>query len=558
MRSKNLIYIYCVLIVLCACLAFPLRAERQRACAVDSALVALDIEIGRAGEYRARKENKISMLRNMLVRSRSAKERFMLSHSLYDEYRFYQSDSAYVYARAMADEAARSGDQIEENSARIALMECYTTVGLFKEAAEQLAEIDKSLLPREDVPEFLDICCKLYQNMESYVGNWKPLNTVYHDLRRDVYREIDTIVPPDMFIHATSRIERERMDNEPLEKSIAGRLAICNMTDATDHQQAVNASLLGAYYRVCGDTDKAIYWLAMSAIFDIRSCTRETTAAKDLAWEMYLRGDLHRANRYIHLALDDANFYGSRIRSIEINSMMPTIESSRYMVLSNQRLLLIFVVATVVCLLLLSLYLFIKLKKRNRRLNESHLEIRQKSQELEDANANLQHLNANLSDLNGLLKEANEIKDQYIIQSLYGNSDFVGDVEGKVRVAVAKIKSGHADKALKPLSEIGIKRERERMFNSFDSAFLKLFPNFIDEFNKLFPPEHRILTQGETLPTEIRIFALMRLGISNPSEVANYLNLSVNTVYVYKTKIKSRSAVDKDDFDSLVMSIPKP
>ncbi len=139
------------------------------------------------------------------------------------------------------------------------------------------------------------------------------------------------------------------------------------------------------------------------------------------------------------------------------------------------------------------------------------------------------------------------------------NTSFVNNVEAKSHEVVKNLKDKKYD-AIKYLPyEIGIKEERARIYHSFDKAFLSLFPNFITEFNKLFNPDDRIVADdARDLPVEVRIFALLRLGISDTQEVAKYLNLSVKTVYVYKTKIKSKSTVDNADFEARIMAIPKP
>lgn len=166
--------------------------------------------------------------------------------------------------------------------------------------------------------------------------------------------------------------------------------------------------------------------------------------------------------------------------------------------------------------------------------------------------------NESLSELNDKLKEANEIKDEYIISSLYSIPDFLNEVEKQSLLAVRKILTRQYDDAVALLNNMGVKKERERVYASFDSAFLKLFPNFIAEFNALFPPESQFMWEGMEMPMEVRIFALLRLGIDNTSQVAEYLNLSVNTVYVYKTKVKSRSFIPNDEFEKRIMAIPKP
>ena len=107
------------------------------------------------------------------------------------------------------------------------------------------------------------------------------------------------------------------------------------------------------------------------------------------------------------------------------------------------------------------------------------------------------------------------------------------------------------------LEDIGAHEELARNYASFDSAFIRLFPNFIGEFNKMLAPDAQITICDGTLPSEIRIFALMRVGITGSAEIANYLGLSVSTVYVYKAKIKSKIIIDKSQFEARIMSIPK-
>ena len=185
--------------------------------------------------------------------------------------------------------------------------------------------------------------------------------------------------------------------------------------------------------------------------------------------------------------------------------------------------------------------------------------LKQIQSDLEEKTGLLEQSNRSLTDAIAKLREANEIKDQYIVQSLYGNTGFVNEVNDAVNDAVREITLKRLDEARTTLYHIGIKKERTRIAASFDTAFLKLFPNWMDEFNALFPEDMKIhLFEDGTMPMEVRIFALMRLGIDNAAEVAEYLNLSIGTVYVYKARLKGRALVDKDEFDSRIMAIPKP
>ena len=318
----------------------------------------------------------------------------------------------------------------------------------------------------------------------------------------------------------------------------------------SDHEKAINCSLLSNAYKGVAKPDSAIYYAALAVIYDIRSSTRENTAAKDLAILMQQRGDLARASRYIHLALDDAQTYNSRIRQIEVISVLPSIENARYLWLHNTKTILTYAILSVGLLLFLLFIMYAKIRRRNRRLSESNEAIRSKTEELDKSNERL-------SELNLKLKEVNEIKDRYIIESINANR-YVNEVAEMSKTAIHKLNGKKYDEVKDLLYDMGVKNEWQRLFSAFDKAFMKLFPNFVREYNKLFPKEYQVsIDSSGKLSTEIRIFALMRVGIDNPVDVAKYLNLSTNTIYVYKAKTKAKALVPKEEFDDYIMAIPK-
>ena len=359
------------------------------------------------------------------------------------------------------------------------------------------------------------------------------------------------LTPAGCYEHDHAAIEKDQIWRYIPDIVIRRFTLLLDSYPSDNHQKAVTYSLLAKAAIGLGDMDAAIYYAALSAIHDIRSSTRETTAAKDLASLLQQRGDLDRASRYIHLALDDAKAYNTRIRQIEINAILPSIESSRYYFVRNKLVFRTYAVVLFVAVALLLFYMYIKLKRRSRQLAESNEIIRSKSEELD-------HINESLSNLNAHLQEVNDIKDRYIIETIKANQ-YVNEVAEMSKSAIRALNERKYDDLKRYLYDMGIKKEWERLFSTFDSAFMKLFPNFIDEYNKLFPAEHRVtLNSAGELSTEMRIFALMRLGIDDPIEVAKYLNLSTNTVYVYKAKVKSKSLVPKNEFDDRIMAIPKP
>lgn len=519
---------------------------------VDSVLKVLDAEIERApGLYTAPKEAMLDRLRTRYGRSSTPMARFDACRELFEEYRFYQSDSAYAYARRMEDIAQTMGDSVRIMQARTSLMAYFAVVGFFHEAMNIGHRIDPSVLPERERIDFYLLFAKLNQNMESFAYGTPDLRSVYVAERLKYYQAAIDQADPEGYNYALARLESARLGDYTLEQTITACKAIIERFDPDAHKKAINYSTIGRSYMTLGRPDSAVYYLALSAIHDLRSNTRETTAAKDLATIMHGRGEVDRAARYLHVAAHDADAYNSRLRKVEINSIMPLIENARHTRLTGQRMILLMASIVFAAMLAAMIFLFFKLKKRNRSLTESHREIREKTIALEESNTAL-------ASLNSQLREATEIKDQYIIQTLYSNTDFVNEVEEKTTRALLKLKGKQYAELSSILSDMGVRREQARMYASFDSAFLKLFPNFIEEFNRLLQPGQGISLTGGKLPTEVRIFALMRLGITATAEIAQYLCLSVNTVYVYKAKIKARAAVPKGSFEEAVMAIPKP
>jgi hypothetical protein len=536
-----------IIITFILSLAFNAKAD-----AIDSVLRVLDHEIEVAPTtYLPEKESTINKLRKTLAETENEHARFKTYKSLYSEYLYYQYDSAYVYARRMEKLADRFDEQGMKMQARAALLNCFSSVGFFNEGMDVLADMQPHYLPRQEQIDYYLSAAKLLQNMESYVDGSSDLIDKYKSMRTSCYDSVLSLADKDSYDYAIAVLERDRIPAYAGLKGISACKQIMDRFNLDLHQKAINCSTIGRSYAWHEKNDSAIYFLALSAIYDLRSNTKETTAAKDLATLMLKKGDLERASRYINIASDDAQAYNSRLRKVEINSVMPIIESARHNKLSSQRLLLIISLSVFAIMLTIVLYLFFKLRTRNKSLTESHEEINKKNSELKDANEALEEVNTKL-------KEADEIKDQYIIESLYSKNDFVSEVEEKSKKALMKLKGKKYAEVENLLSDMGVRREQARMYASFDSVFMKLFPNFIDELNNLLNPDERITLDGDKLPTEIRIFALIRLGIDSPADIAQYLGLSVNTVYVYKAKLKARSNVGKLDFEKLVKAIPKP
>lgn len=523
---------------------------------VDSVFRLFDRELTAEKDFRAEKEKHLEALRSDLARTGS----FATAEELFDEYRAYQSDSAFLYAKKMLHISEKTGEKSHEALAKAAFADYFISVGLFKEASEMIAMINGNAIPAEKRPAFYSLAARLYQSLESYVGGPQSEIWPYYNHLRTLYLDsLLAVAPEGSYLRDFASIERRQIDGLSIDDEIAMRLGLLARHRLDDHEKAINHSLLGHAYLGEGKRDEAKYHFALSAIYDNRSNTTETTSATMLARMLHEEGDNERAFTYINKALSDATFFNTRLRKYEISGEMPAISAARFDWISGKVWRLWIVSGIIFVLLVTSLGLFRQLLKRSKALEQINRELDKKTAEITESHQRLEQTNELLGQTVSKLRETTEIKDQYIMQSLYVNTAFVNHVETKCREAAKAAKEGRIEPLKFLAYEMGIKEERQRIYRSFDSAFLKLFPNFIDEINALLPEEEKISAgpEGE-LPMDIRIFALLRLGISDPAEVARYLNLSTKTVYVYKTKLKSKATVDNQEFEARIMAIKKP
>lgn len=519
---------------------------------VDSVLHVLDHEIAWSEtRYIQPKLSVIANLRRDAGSTSDPQKQFDAYKSLFDEYLTFQYDSAYHYARLMEKLATRMDNDLLLTRAHAALLGCLSKAGFFNEGMKIVDKTDPLILPPDERIDFYFSAASLLHNMEQFAGMSSDISEIYRKTRNAYYDSIVSTASPHTYSYDLAMLEKQRMLDASDPRAFDGSRRLIDTYNLTGQQKAKSYTIMAQSYAYQNNIDSATYYFALSAINDIRSCIRETTATRQLATLMLHTGDIERASQYINVASADAKAYNTRTRLSEISFIMPAIEAARHNKISSQRSLLIASSSIFGLMLAIVLVLLVKIRKKNRSLTESHSEINIKNYELGRANLILEELNIKL-------KEANEIKDQYIIESLKNKTVFASEVEEKVRKAILKLNGKKYAEVETLLEDMGAREELARNHASFDTAFLRLFPNFIDEFNSLLEPDARIqLNSDMQMPTELRIFALMRLGFNSSSQIAQYLGVSVNTVYVYKAKIKSRALIEKQDFEARVMAIPK-
>lgn len=540
----------------------------MRAQAVSDYLHALDSTLLQIEQIDKTKEKRINQLRELFMATSSEREKYEVANQLYGEYDSFQFDSAMTYVNRMFDLARSLNDPnliCESQSHKVFALH---SAGNFKEAFDVLDSISlQGVAPHY---RFLYYKTRMTLNYTmAYFSHDTPYRQAYLN---DGYLCADSICKileqGDPQRKMVEFLRYVRLRNVTLGNKLAEQLLIDERISM--HEKAIITSGLASLRHHSGDKNGVLEMLAQSAIYDIRASVKENSSLAELATQLYHEGDKDRANRYIHQALADAEFYRTRVRLSELGQVIPIIESDRYNQLQRERngLVLSFIgLGLVTSLLGVALWWLFrynkKLRQARRTIAEHQAELQQANDKLSAANAQLVTANENLNTAitqlnaaNARLSESNDIKDEYVGRSFYAASQHLASKEQLSRFIDSKLAARQYEGLRRQLKESTLSDERDAMFSSFDAAFLKLFPNFVDDFNAMFASKDQRQPSGKfALTTEMRIFALIRLGISDSERIAKFLDYSVHTINTYKTRVKNRSLIDNDLFEAQIMKI---
>lgn len=536
---------------------FPLSTCFGAKALNDSILHVLDTEIDHCQSYYGQKEKQVEGLKQQLQHQKKISEKFTVANKLFEEYITYQYDSAYHYACYAVDIASQLHDETFKNQADINLFHCYVAAGLFKEGAELLISLRGRNLFDNDRFNYYWLCARFYANLETYTDC--PSLSVGYDKQFQLYCDsaLACLVPdtPEYALMEVFKYHKVQADHK---QKINRFHSVIEHYSFLPHDYAILYVLLAKEYKEIKDNDNAIYYTALSALYDIRSATRQITSKTMLGEYLYEKGNVMFASKCMQEALEDANFYNARHRKIEVNSILPIIEYEKNRIIQQQKEKLeLYLGILVGFFVILVIFIFI-IFKQIKKLRDARQSIQEHCDEVSLVNTRLTEANIQLKQSREKLEEVNEIKDVYIIRFLHGSSEYIERFELLLKKINYKVKSRQYDDLKNLYKEYNAKLERDNLFSSFDSTFLILFPNFIDEYNKLFNPEDHVSTDDNGIfSMELRIFALIRLGFTDIEQIAKFLNLTVKTVYSYKWKVKAKTIVPKEEFEHRIMMIEK-
>lgn len=531
---KHLVFLFFIII------CFSTKAQPWN---IDSVISALDASLALKTAFEKVKLNKIDDERIKFYQLHESEKlmKYKQAEILYDEYKSYHFDSAFHYAIILNNLAFESNEPEKIASAKIRMGFILLSSGLFKEAIDTMLTVEPLGISHPLMIEYYSNLGRMYHDLADY--NKSPYYTpIYNQKGNEYLEKAIRLIEPGSVRYLMLR-GAEQVKSEQFESARKTFLRVYENHSLTDHQRAIAASTLAYIYTTLKKEEPAIYYLALAAIYDIRSSTRETVALRNLANLLYRKGDVERAYRFVKIALEDAEFYNAQHRKLEVGNVLPIIEGQQLMKAENQKQQLWYFLGGISLLVIIAVILLIitvgqyhKLKKVKELLLKS---------------------NHNLKESNKLLHDSNRIKEKYIAYYFNINAGHIERI-GRIQNTIQRKLSLKQYESLADFAnhDLNLKKETEELNINFDRIVLSLFPNFITEFNKLFEPEDQIvLKEGELLNNELRIFALIRMGISDNEKIARILNYSVNTIYTYKTRIRNKSKVSNNEFEEYLMKI---
>ena len=527
-------------------------------------LLRLDSVIAERPNITTAKEKKLAQLRSSLASTTNEKEKLALFEQMYQEYLTYRYDSALVYVQNSIILSKEIGNIAYYQQAVINYALLDARGGFYSEAADYLKGINLEELNDSLKYEYYITHFWLYMYWSQYSSNERVKEEYWRKMKENLVEAIK-YEKENTINYQYLMGERMHYIDENSEKAAIYYRKVVDMAPVNSKLYASAAFSLARCYMDKGDMPMYELWLTNSAISDIVTPLKENISLQELAMYLFEKDNdnVDRATSYIYCSMEDAQFFNNRLRLIELSGRFSTILSAYTKKINDQKSHILYgmIILGLLTLAILASALFIKkqngqlhlrreeLQTKNEELHQQHEEVRQKNALLVEQGKQLSALNEQLIDTNfkreGLAKIYIDLCAKYI------------DKLKKYQTLVKrKIKANQVQELLSTISSSRISEEDAATFmNKFDKAFLDLYPTFVAELNTLLLSDNQIVVkQPNTLTPELRIYALIRLGVKESSEIADLLFFSPQTIYNYRSAVKNR-AINKDTFDEDVQKL---
>lgn len=535
---KHLCLISCILI-LCGC-----SGRVRYSSEVETALKSLDLVISNKEMIEGQKENRILKLRAGVSSAVSDIERYGVYNDLFNEYFQYNIDSTISYAYRKIELAEFSGNEELVRDAVLDLADRYAMSGLYDAILSLFEEYDYQWL---EEARYLSILNTVYSNL-SKSSNDHVLSMKYIR-KKDEYQQklLSTLKDDDIgriFIQTDILLE-----NNKAQEVLDLLLPWVASNDPALEDQGVIYYTMARAYSLIGDNENAVLWYAKSARSDLLVPKYEYRSLYELARCLYEKNDIERAYTYITRSVQDAVRSNAQLHKQFSYQILPVISSSydKFVSQKNKAIVSALLVSCFLLFFLVILSVFL-IRERNRVLIAER--------QTKESNRMLQELTDQLQKNVNILQETNQVKDMYLGRYLNMCSEYIDGLE-KYRTSLRKVIKDGEDVMTALKSKEFMEKALNDFYNQFDATFLDLFPDFISQLNELLQEDKKVSyhSKERLLTTELRVLALIRLGVDDSVKIASFLRRSVSTVYNYRVKMRNASVCDREDFENRIMDI---
>ena len=508
---------------------------------VDSIFKSLYQAIHDKKVYMVKKEQRINSIKQLLnAPDLLDYQIYSIYNQLHNEYNTYKIDSAVYYAEQNLIIAERLNNPEYIYGTKLNLSFSYWLEGRFLEALDILDNFDRRALDSLPEPILINYY-ESYKRLFQYYASGDKFNN-YYTISMFYRDSLLNIVPKDSQSYRILLAEKLTDENDT---GGAARLLIeaLNFSNPESREYAMFSNILAGIYKQEGNIEMEKKYYALSAICDIKNAIKENASMMSLALLLYEEGDIDNAYLCMKSSFEDAVFCNARFRAFEISKIFPIIDSDYQERTAEQKSQLqqYLIVVSLLSLFLIAAVIYVYLQMK--RIAGIRKELYRTNIKLNQLNQDLQESNNRLLEVNHKLGETNRVKEAYLGRFVDLCSNYIEKLDSYRRGLNKIANSGKTEELFKSLnSSRFIDKELDEFYTNFDETFLRIYPTFILDFNALFPEEEKqVVKQGELLNSELRIYALIRLGISDSAKIAVFLRYSITTIYTYRSKIKNKS-----------------
>lgn len=506
-------------------------------------------------EYLKEKEARLSQKYNDVQTAKNDRDRFDALTHLYEEYHSFNTDSAYSITLQQEALAQKIGEIVLIENARLNKANVLASTGMYHESLELIDSVNFNNLPEYLHPFYYHIKRTVYGYLEDY-ATFEPEKTRYHRLTNAYRDSIMSVHIPQTLSYAITKADFLNVNGKP-EEAVDVMTTFMNENDLSEHDRAICAWTLSESFAKSGDKKKQKEQLLISSISDLKSSVREYVSLRELAIMLYEEGETEKAYQLMSIAVDDASKSNARQRIVEINDYYPQINGIYIDKIKEQKTSLTRTLIIIAVLVILLIILIMFIYKQMKRISKDKEKIKEAYLKLNDITENLKSANEQLKHANNDIEEISELKEVYIgnyMEQCLVYIEKLDDYRKKISKLAHSGKYDDIKKVTK--SDAYIAEELKLFYKQFDKTFLNIFPTFVSDLNELLRPEEKYTTKKDgTLNTELRIYALIRLGITDSSQIAKFLQYSLTTIYNYRVKVRNKAKGNRDDLESKVMKM---